>query len=74
MPSSAITAATPILAQTDQSGAHSAIISMPRVADSTVPTVDGSTKWLRASICISSPATAIDEPASISASVRGTRL
>ena len=36
--------------------------NMPSVADSTVPMVDGSTKWLRASICMSSPATAMALP------------
>ena len=46
---------------------------MPRPADSTVPAVEGSTKRLRASICMIVPHTAMPAPAKISASVRGIR-
>ena len=74
VPSSAATAEIPILAITGQCGTQRNAASMPRLADSTVPTVEGSTKWLRASICMSSPQTAMDAPASNRARVRGTRL
>src|SRR5690606_31883127 len=55
-------------------GAKSVTTRNPSAADSLVPAVEGSTKRLRTTICITSPAMAMAAPASTSASVRGTRL
>lgn len=74
VPASAKTAATSILPKIGVSGASRVTVSRPRPADLVVPAVEGSTKRLRTSICMMSPAIAIELPASISASVRGMRL
>ncbi len=74
VPARAVTDATNILPKTGVSGANRITNRMPRLADSTVPAVDGSTKRLRVSICMIMPATAIDMPARMIASVRGMRL
>ena len=74
VPASAKTEATSIRTKIGVSGATSVTARMPRLAESTVPTVDGSTKRLRAIICMIVPATAIDTPASMIAAVRGMRL
>ena len=73
VPPSANTIAASILTTIGAPGMTIAISTRPSPADSTVPAVDGSTKRLRVSSCISRPAMASDAPASAAAAVRGRR-
>src|SRR5699024_9757015 len=74
VPTSANPEATSIFSSNVAPGANSVTISRPSEANSTVPAVDGSTNRLRESICMSRPATLIDIPERMIASVRGTLL
>ena len=73
VPARANTIATSIFTTIGAPGAKIATTTRPNPADSTVPAVEGSTKRLRVSSCMSSPATARDAPASAAAAVRGSR-
>ena len=50
------------------------MIRIPRLADSTVPAVDGETKRFRASICMIMPVMLVEAPTRMMATVRGIRL
>ena len=65
--------ATTILAQIGAAGAQSVMARRPSAAPSAVPVVPGSTKRLRTSCCITTPAMASAAPVRITASVRGRR-
>ena len=73
VPASAKTIAASILTTIGAPGARIATITRPRPADSTVPAVEGSTKRLRVSNCMSRPAIASEAPANAAAAVRGRR-
>ena len=74
MEAKANSAAIAILAISGQCGTNRVVATMPSIAPCIVPAVEGSTKRLCTTICITSPATDMLAPTSIRASVRGRRL
>ena len=74
MPASAATVPTSIFTPIGAPGIQIVAASTPRLANSVVPAVDGSTNRLRTSSCMTRPDTAIAEPARRRAAVRGPRL
>jgi hypothetical protein len=73
VPASAKAAATSIFTRGGTPGATSVTTRRPRLADSTVPAVDGSTNRFWVSICMIMPATAMPVPERMIATVRGMR-
>mgnify|MGYP002651954964 CR=1 FL=1 len=71
---SANSAATAIFTISGAPGASRVTVTRPSPAASVVPTVEGSTKRLRTSICMMRPAIPRDAPVRTSATVRGRRV